>query len=488
MRRGSAATPYGTVTKSGNAVYNADTGEVIWYGYFTISESGHNYSNEIKLTFKDNKLYAQCTYSQYNASYAAITLNSIASTEIAGVPRYTISNSAIKTNSTVSMYLNSADEVRTYSKTDGSIVVEMDAVPTVAIHYTLQVVETSAEGAFEIINSYVPSIPENPTSLPVTYKKVSGELPISGWTATVLPLWEGNFSKGASSGESIILPAGSLDFNKLKQYTNTTDWQIWTDYAHTSNTYQTPRYANAFSDEIRIGSDQISFKIKPDGSLYAYNQGSSSVTFKGLKCLANSQYTFSISDTDITANSSVKMYLTDKGGVKAYSKAVGSIQVIRDTVPTTAIPYEYEVEQTSAEGLFDVINAYVPTKTSELTNDSGFITAADIPSAGAWSDIVQSATITEQGTYYVLTNRDAITQAAGNPSIVYWNGSTAAYGTRYVYSTVADGVFTLYEFWARIDSNGTMTAYYNSAKCENGVWTRVKSEEPVGFQYKKITD
>ena len=130
----------------------------------------------------------------------------------------------------------------------------------------------------------------------------------------------------------------------------------------------------------------------------------------------------------------------------------------------------------------------IPTKTSELTNDSGFITAADIPSAGEWSDIVQSATITEQGTYYVLTNRDAITQAAGNPSIVYWNGSTAAYGTRYVYSTVVDGVFTLYEFWAMIASNGTMTAYYNSAKCENGVWTRVKSEEPVGFQYKKITN
>lgn len=134
------------------------------------------------------------------------------------------------------------------------------------------------------------------------------------------------------------------------------------------------------------------------------------------------------------------------------------------------------------------VNISVPTKTSDLTNDSGFITAADIPSAGAWSDIVQSATITEQGTYYVLTNRDEITQVAGNPSIVCWNGSTVAYGTRYVYSTVVDGVFTFYEFLARIDSNGTMTAYYNSAKCENGVWTRVKSEEPVGFQYKKITN
>jgi len=75
------------------------------------------------------------------------------------------------------------------------------------------------------------------------------------------------------------------------------------------------------------------------------------------------------------------MYLTDAGGVKAQSKTSGSITVIRDEVPTNAIPYEYEVEETSTEGLFEVINAYVPTKTSELENDSGFITAADIGNA-----------------------------------------------------------------------------------------------------------
>ena len=80
------------------------------------------------------------------------------------ISRYTISDTAIKANSTVSMYLNSADEVRAYSKADGSVVVEMDAVPTTAIPYTLQVVETSAEGAFEIVNSYVPTIPEVPTT------------------------------------------------------------------------------------------------------------------------------------------------------------------------------------------------------------------------------------------------------------------------------------------------------------------------------------
>lgn len=92
--------------------------------------------------------------------------------------------------------------------------------------------------------------------------------------------------------------------------------------------------------------------------------------------------TYTISDTFITTNTSVKMYLTDESMVKALRMSIGSITVLRDSVPTTAIPYKYEVKQTSAPGGFDVINSYVstvPTKTSELENDSGFITASDIP-------------------------------------------------------------------------------------------------------------
>ena len=92
--------------------------------------------------------------------------------------------------------------------------------------------------------------------------------------------------------------------------------------------------------------------------------------------------TYTISDTFITTNTSVKMYLTDESMVKALRMSNGSITVLRDTVPTTAIPYKYEVKQTSTPGGFDVINSYVPTvptKTSDLQNDSGFVTQAAIP-------------------------------------------------------------------------------------------------------------
>lgn len=109
----------------------------------------------------------------------------------------------------------------------------------------------------------------------------------------------------------------------------------------------------------------------------------SSQNNKGLYWEVNSnKSTYTISDTFITTNTSVKMYLTDESMVKALRMSIGSITVLRDSVPTTAIPYKYEVKQTSAPGGFDVINSYVstvPTKTSELENDSGFITSADIP-------------------------------------------------------------------------------------------------------------
>lgn len=228
----------------------------------------------------------------------------------------------------------------------------------------------------------------------------SGNLPTAGWTASVSPLWEGNLSMPARGGEALILPSNSLNYNKLKQYSNKTDWQIWTDYDWTSKTYEPPYFVLVSSSGIEIGDNAKKFIIKPDGSLYAYSNDTSVVHFKGLKCLANTQYTFSISDTSITANSDILMELTDEGGVKANALANGSITVIRDTVPTQPIPYTYKVKQTNASGQFTLVNHYVPavpTKTSELTNDSGFITA------GEWQNWSDTSVLTEEGLYEIVT-------------------------------------------------------------------------------------
>lgn len=113
--------------------------------------------------------------------------------------------------------------------------------------------------------------------------------------------------------------------------------------------------------------------------------------------------TYTITDTSITANSDILMELTDEGGVKAYSMEAGKITVIRDTVPTQPIPYTYKVKQTNASGQFTLVNHFVPTKTSQLTNDSGFITSAVIPSAGEWKTWSDTSVLTEEGLYEIVT-------------------------------------------------------------------------------------
>lgn len=475
---------------------------------------------------------------------------------------YTISDTSITANSDILMELTDEGGVKSYSMEAGKMTVIRDTVPTQPIPYTYKVKQTNASGQFTLVNHFVPSIPESPTSLPVTYKKVSGELPTSGW-ATLDEGWKGSTlpasrawlsviygdgkyvaiaqdsSAGAYSTDGItwtemIMPAErswqnvtygdgkfvavawasangaysadgiswtgmamsasskwhsvtygggkfvAVAYNStVGAYSNdgitwtemslpaSRDWSSvtyggdkfvavasgsdkgaystnginWTEISMPGRRWSSVTYGNGKFVAVADGmvnkgaysTDGISWTemtlpasgnwssvtygggkfiaVINNSSVAAYSTDGinwsamtmpasskwQSVTYgngkfvavvfsgaNGAYWKAAAQVTYSISDTFITANTSVKMYLTDEGGVKAQSKAVGSIQVIRDTVPTTAIPYEYEVEETSAEGLFEVINAYVPdvpTKTSELTNDSGFITAADIGNA-----------------------------------------------------------------------------------------------------------
>ena len=294
---------------------------------------------------------------------------------------------------------------------------------------------------------------EVPTALPQTAGALkSGNLPTTGWTPTVLPLWEGNFEKRKYSGESIILPPNSLDFNKLKQYTNKTDWQIWTDYAGTSSTYQKPLYADVYSSGIEIGDSVKKFIIKPDGSLYAYNNDSSTVYFKGLKCLANSQYIYTLSDTDIIENSDVLMELTDEGGVKAYSLASGSITVIRDTVPTTAIPYTYKVKQTNASGQFTVINHFVPSipeTPTALPQTAGALKSGSLPTTG-WTPTVENFT-------------DARTLDKAN----YYNKEVTIYSSGYEkYRRLTGWEVNIDGKWHKFVKESDRKYYYNSYNIE----------------------
>lgn len=269
----------------------------------------------------------------------------------------------------------------------------------------------------------------------------SGAYSVDGinWTETTLPasvVWG-----GVTYGNGKFV---TVAFNSDKS-AYSTDGINWTETSMpVTGRWQIPIYGNEKFVVVLNNSDKGAY----------WKAVASSSTGK----------TYTISDTFITANTSVKMYLNDEGGVKAQSKAVGSIQVIRDEIPTTAIPYEYEVEQTSAEGLFEVINAYVP-------------------SAGEWVDVAgETATLTQAGTYQVvLYGSDRNVQ-----SIIYWDGSTAAQG---IYSTIVDLLESrpvMVSRFPQITAEGVISfGWVTISQSVQGDW--LESNTTVsGFKYRKI--
>ena len=619
-------------------------------------------SNSAHFQFKEDGIYVSLYTSPYTSYTCNLTLLKAQAPQVGGIPFYTISDTSITANSDILMELTDDGGVKAYSIEAGKMTVIRDTVPTQPIPYTYKVKQTNASGQFTLVNHFVPSIPENPTSLPVSYKKVSGELPTTGWSTldegwlqNTLPAnrnWQGvtygdgkyvavaydsasgaysadgitwtemtmpanrswhsitygdgkfvavasyNTNKGAYSTDGItwteftlpaskgwygvtygngkfVAVAGNSDsgaystdgitwttmtlpsssdwrsvtygdgkFVAVAYYTNkgaySTDGITWTEFTFASNYWSSVTYGNgkfvAVASSTQYGSlgaystDGINWSTMTlpaksnwssvtygDGKFVAVAASSQSgaystdgihwteftmptsrswygVTYGNGKFVAvagnsaNGAYwkaaadvTYSISDADITANTSVKMYLTDEGGVKAQSKANGSITVIRDSVPTTAIPYEYEVEETSAEGLFEVINAYVPTKTSQLTNDSGFITAADIPSAGEWVDVAgEATTLTQAGTYQFVTTADKV------QSIMYWDGTTSAVGTPAVALNVNNSSPEVITITPRVDTDARLIIYQQTLVKENNAWVVKGSAISTGFKYRKI--
>ena len=70
----------------------------------------------------------------------------------------TISDSAIKVNSAVTMYTNTSEKIAVGEKTNGNVTLIAPSIPETAISYSLEIVGTDTEGLFELVNGYVPEI------------------------------------------------------------------------------------------------------------------------------------------------------------------------------------------------------------------------------------------------------------------------------------------------------------------------------------------
>lgn len=93
---------------------------------------------------------------------APTTVTSFVITSFTGIDfgssgKATISDSAIKVNSAVTFYTNTDCKLTVGEKTNGSVTLIADSIPTTTIHYNLEIVGTDTEGLFELVNGYVPA-------------------------------------------------------------------------------------------------------------------------------------------------------------------------------------------------------------------------------------------------------------------------------------------------------------------------------------------
>lgn len=246
-----------------------------------------------------------------------------------------------------------------------------------------------------------------PEALPQTASALkSGNLPMTGWENEVksADLWNGSVTvTGFGSSPAYEVPASAEQDLKNIVFQKTGQLYLYTDdgkefvctYSESYSTSSSYVYVDV-KDGIKMGISTAVHSSPLTISARNFNSANHTVVAMSTYKLVSGNKTYAISDTTITANSDILMELTDDGGVKAYSMEAGKITVIRDTVPTQPIPYTYKVKQTNASGQFTLVNHFVPnipvtsvngqtgavtiavpTKTSELTNDSGFVKASE---------------------------------------------------------------------------------------------------------------
>ena len=128
-----------------------------------------------------------------------------------------ISNSAIKINSAVTMYIDYNGKIKAAGKADGSLTLSASATPTVEIPYAIEITDTNVEGLFEVVNKiYQIQIQSNwaqTDNTAVDYIKNKPSLNVAGeWqtgTFGTTELADGTYEIDAFDTQLLTIESGS---------------------------------------------------------------------------------------------------------------------------------------------------------------------------------------------------------------------------------------------------------------------------------------
>ena len=126
-----------------------------------------------------------------------------------------ISNSAIKVNSAVTMYIDYNGKIEAVGKADGSLTLSASATPTVEIPYAIEITDTNVEGLFEVVNN-IPQIQSDwaqTDNTAVDYIKNKPSLNVAGeWqtgTFGTTELADGTYEIDAFGTQLLTIESGS---------------------------------------------------------------------------------------------------------------------------------------------------------------------------------------------------------------------------------------------------------------------------------------
>lgn len=250
-------------------------------------------------------------------------------------------------------------------------------------------------------------IPAVPTNLPQTYVKKAVSLEIADWKekGSFLPKAGTHASPNVDSIVLTNIDVYAIDRWKIKLVSYTTypyDPSQIREFIMDSPTVQDGE--KIFTYYLSTGIFKLSVRTAyPTTLRFLYSPTDNSqadILFAtNADDLKGGDYI--LTDADIKVNSAAKFVLDEANGKIAYNvglkktigKEEGKLTFTADAMPTSVISGTLEIGETSTEGgafvegiiMPEPTIPTIPTKTSDLENDSGFITSSALPKSFPWT-------------------------------------------------------------------------------------------------------
>ena len=254
-------------------------------------------------------------------SYNLTKIFSLTTSGLAPVT-YTYTNENIKINSAIKIYLNDSENIQIIDRQDGYIEFKRSKVAN--IPFNMEILDADEEGLVTLFNSYKEPIP-----------------------------------------------------TKLSQFQNDTKYLTRSNIHGGSAINVGPSYYDDDGVIIRISNDY-------DVALAQYSGEPQTGQLEVDKWVETSDgYTYTIYDSNVFNDvTDVIMTVNSPIMLEAVELTRGRFKIKAKSKPTEPIPYTYKSLATRTFGQLTIVNGYVPampTKVSELENDSNFATTSNIP-------------------------------------------------------------------------------------------------------------